>query len=342
MSKAVLSNNKIRMKESNENLVLSTLEQSHTATCAEISRTTGLSVATCGNILKRLLASGEILEGDYESQSSGRPAKQYSYNENFSLVTAITLQETESGHLIQHAIANLYGTIIEKNTEELETISPSDIDEIIHDSCEKYPNIKAVGLGVPSVIDRNGTIVSSDIAEIDGMNLADLITIPDPTIKTTINSSPAVSIYGYHRLHPELKDKVSVSLICPTNLGAGIVVNEQIYNGDFNIGGEINFIANNFLKKFIIKNDSVPDHFEDIMFSITALISTINPSSIVLMGSDFSDTLYHAIRSCCEDLFPGSFMPDLVPLRSYKDVYLHGAIQIAIDLLKPKVKLVAK
>ncbi len=342
MSTAFLSNNKLRMKQSNENLVISVLKQLNTATCAEISKATGLSVATCGNILKRLLDSNEVLEGKFESQSSGRPAKQYIYNENFSLVVALTLHEENASCLLQYAIANLYGEILEKETFKYETITTTLLNDLIDKSQEKYPTIKAIGMGVPSVINQNGTIVSSDIEEINGMNLSDLICTKDYNIKTSINTSPSLSIYGYYKQHPELKGKAIVSLICPNNLGAGIVVNDHIYNGDFSVGGEINFIAQNFLKKYMPMEDINSRYLQDIMFSITALLATINPTSIVLMGEDFSPEIYRELQSCCNELFPSGFTPNLVHLSNYRDVYLNGAIQTAIDQLAPKVQLIEK
>lgn len=342
MSNAFLSNNKLRMKQSNENLVLSTLKHLNTATCAEIAKTTDLSVATCGNILKRLLNSGEVLEGDFESQSSGRPAKQYVYNENFSLVIALTLHPENGSSLLQYAVANLYGKIIEKETFKYETITSTLLHDLIDKSQEKYPNIKAMGMGVPSVVNKNGTIISGDIKEINGMNLSDLIDTKDYNLKTSINTSPALSIYGYYSQHPELRGKVVSSLIYPSNLGAGIIIDNHIHNGDFNVGGEINFISKGFLKRYMPIDDTSTRYLQDILFSITALLATVNPTFIVLMGEEFSPEIYHKLQSCCHEIFPAGFVPDLIRLPNYRDVYLNGAVQTAIDQLAPKVQLIKK
>lgn len=57
MNNPVLTNNTLRVKESNTNLILDTLKSLQIATRAEIARITGLSIATCGNILKDLVTS---------------------------------------------------------------------------------------------------------------------------------------------------------------------------------------------------------------------------------------------------------------------------------------------
>ena len=45
MSDSFLINNKLRVKESNTNLVITSIKRTNTATCAEISKDTGLSIA---------------------------------------------------------------------------------------------------------------------------------------------------------------------------------------------------------------------------------------------------------------------------------------------------------
>lgn len=344
MSDLLLSNNKLRVRESNTNLVISTLKHSHKATCAEISKTTGLSVATCGNIIKKLLSSGEILEGGFESYSSGRPAKQYVYNKNFSLVIAITLHEEQSTKLLQYAVANLYGEIIEKNIKNYPQITSDIINEVINKLLDSYSNIKSIGLGVPAVITKDDEIKNCDISELNNTTISQLIKTDKQDIKIAANRSPALSIYGYHTKHANLKDKISAAILCPATppIGAGFVVNDQIYNGYYNIGGEIGNIANKYLDKFMPEpnEDNIP--IRNTMFAISSIISTINPSTIVLMGADFSDSLYNQICSYCNEFFDSSYLPEFILLRDYSDAYINGTIQIAIDCLNPKVKLVIK
>ena len=120
MENPVLTNNTLRVKESNTNLILDTLKSVEIATRAEIAKRTGLSIATCGNILKSLLASGEILEGDLENCSGGRPARQYIYNKNFSLIIAMTIQSDTQLKTLQYAVTNLYGEILEERVKAYE------------------------------------------------------------------------------------------------------------------------------------------------------------------------------------------------------------------------------
>ena len=51
---------------------------------------------------------------------------------------------------------------------------------------------------------------------------------------------------------------------------------------------------------------------------------------------------FKTICDTCAEMFPSEFLPKFELQEDYSDVYLQGTIQIAIDCLKPKVKLIAK
>ena len=230
MSDSFLINNKLRVKESNTNLVIASIKRTNTATCAEISKDTGLSVATCGNIIKRLLASGEILDGGYENNSSGRPAKQYIYNKNFRLVTAITVHAEHSVRFLQYAVADLYGEILEKDFKKCSEITPSAINSLVSELTSRHQNIRAIGFGVPAIVDNKGVVMNSDIPELNSANIYDLTRTSNTDIKIAADRSPSLSIYGYCKSHPELKGTISAAILCPQEppVGSGFVINDQI------------------------------------------------------------------------------------------------------------------
>ena len=342
MSDSFLINNKLRVKESNTNLVITSIKRTNTATCAEISKDTGLSVATCGNIIKRLLASGEILDGGYENNSSGSPAKQYIYNKNFRLVTAITVHAEHSVRFLQYAVADLYGEILEKDFKKCSEITPSAISSLVSELTSRHQNIRAIGFGVPAIVDNKGVVMNSDIPELNSANIYDLTRTSNTDIKIAADRSPSLSIYGYCKSHPELKGTISAAILCPQEppIGAGFVINDQIYNGYYNIGGETGFMAKKFLDRFMPAENEMDRNIRDTMFTIASIISTVNPSTLVLMGADFSDDFCDKIRSYCDELFDRSFMPEFVILKDYSDAYIRGTVQIAIDCLEPRIRLV--
>lgn len=343
MQRPVLTNNTLRVKESNSNLILDTLKKFGTATRTEIARDTGLSIATCGNILKDLLKTGEILEGDLENCSSGRPARQYIYNKNFSLVIAMTIQSDQNLKTLQYAVTNLYGETVEEKIKAYDTIDPDTIVTLVDELIQLHPNIKAMGIGIPGYADKDGTIGITDVAELNGVNLAELLE-KKFDIKVAIDRSPAISAYGFCQKYPDAAEDALATILMPSQhpMGVGIVINGQIYKGATNLEGEISYIYDGFAKEFAPQQKGESSLVQESLFSVAAIIATINPSLIVFMGRSFTEETYEKIVEKSRAMFPENFLPKFQLYSDYSDVYLEGTIQIAIDCLKSKVKLVAR
>ena len=106
--------------------------------------------------------------------------------------------------------------------------------------------------------------------------------------------------------------------------------------------GEISYIYKSFADHLLPNTPEDAKLINETLFSISAVISTLNPSVIVFMGKSFTPEIYEKICDQCREMFPNEFLPEFELQEDYSDVYLQGTIQIAIDCLKPKVKLIAK
>lgn len=80
------------MKKLNEELVRQTLKMMKQGTKSMVSKETGLSIATCANLLNELSVKGEALEQGMQESNGGRPAKLYRHNENFSYIACIIIE----------------------------------------------------------------------------------------------------------------------------------------------------------------------------------------------------------------------------------------------------------
>ncbi len=342
MSNPILTNNTLRVKESNSNLILDMLKNAEVATRTEIAKATGLSIATCGNILKDLVASKEILEGELENCNGGRPARQYVYNKNFSLVIAMTIQSDTTLKTLQYAVTNLYGEILEGRVKLYDRIDSEVITSLVGSLIQAHPNIKSIGIGIPGYTDKNGTIEINDIEELNGINLVQILE-EKFGIKAAIDRSPAVSAYGYYKEHPEYKSHALATLLTPIDhpVGAGFIVNGHIYKGGFGMEGEISYVYKGFANYLLPYASADAALVNETLFSVSAIISTFNPSVIVFMGKSFTNEIYSKICSECKKMFSNGPVPEFRLLEDYSEVYLQGAIQIAIDCLNPKIQLIA-
>lgn len=342
MNKSTLTNNAIRVKESNTNLLINTLQQLNSATCLELSKATGLSVATCGSLIKKLLKDNIVLEGELENNNAGRPARTYIYNKNHSLVIAMTIHSEDNDKFLRYAVSNLTGEISEERMQTYDEMTSDMITDLISGLINKYPNIKAVGLGIPGIVDKTGLIVKNDICELNGINFIDVLS-KKFDLNVDIDRSPAISAYGYYSLHPELAGKTIAAILSPINkpTGAGFIIDNKIYKGSFNMEGELSYVSKSFINNKISSENNQDTIIQEAIFNIAAIISTINPSVLIFMGKQFDSEIVDKLHGYCETIFSDFVLPEFIVLEEYNEEYLQGTIQIAIDCLSPKIKLIS-
>ncbi|MDO4557024.1 MAG: ROK family protein [Lachnospiraceae bacterium] len=338
MTSSILINNTFRVKETNTNLVRKALRKLEKATRTEISRETGLSIATCGTILNDLLITGEVFEDELDNGRGGRPARKYLYNKNHSLVIGMTIHSDDNLHILRYVISNLSGEILEKGSDSYHCLSLDIIEAILEILLSKYPAIRALGIGIPGYSDKEGNILVNDVSELNGIHLAKSIK-EKHGIDVKIASSPNLTAYGYFKHHRELKGKTFAAIIAPKGhpVGAGFIIADKMYRGDTNLAGEISYM--NFNSP---STQSEKEKFHDSMITvITAIITVLAPSKILVTGSAFSKESYAQINSSCEHILSKEFLPEFEFKSDVSDDYLNGVVQMALDSMSYTVQLIA-
>ena len=100
------------LKQQNKELIISAFREIGQGTRNDIAQLTGLSISTCGNIMRELVASGELVAGDMAPSQGGRPSKIYIYNADTRLALAISLVSNGAFNQIEIAVVNLSGNIL--------------------------------------------------------------------------------------------------------------------------------------------------------------------------------------------------------------------------------------
>ena len=176
MPKADLINNTYRVKLTNKTLIKNALKSMGTATRTEVSQKTGLSIATCRNILNELVRDGEVLEDALEATNTvGRPARRYSFNKDFSYVAGINMNIDGEERTLQYVVANLDGEIIADEHEQRETVTSDDLVHLTDTLMEKWPSITALALGIPGTFSKDGEIFACDFTDLNGTNIKEAI-----------------------------------------------------------------------------------------------------------------------------------------------------------------------
>ncbi|GIM27885.1 hypothetical protein CPJCM30710_05510 [Clostridium polyendosporum] len=338
-----ITNNTIRVKQINTELVKVALKNLSYGTKLTIANATGLSVATCGNILKELLESGEVLEIELEQPNGGRPARRFVYNANYAFIACLYLKNEGGIYTINYAVTNLIGEIIEEGSKIFNSINYDVIDSLIGELIERYENIKAVGIGVPGVV-RQGVIGVCDIKELINVPLGNKLK-EKYQLEITIENDMNFTVYGFYKKQNYDRDRTIAIVFFPKGNfpGAGIIVDGHILKGNTKFAGELSFLPLDLSREEQLKRLNSEDGFIPLAVkAIVSIIAIINPETIALTGELFKSDQLDDIYNHCLEIIPKEHMPQIFLRENIHDDYMNGLISITLESLSYNIQLVEK
>ena len=327
------------LKQQNKELVVSAFREIGQGTRNEIAQLTGLSISTCGNIIRELVESGELSQGDMAPSQGGRPSKIYIYNANTSLALAISLVANGEFNQIELATVNLQGTVLvrESYIKSLHQLSFEFWDSLIAEQFEKTPRIKVIGIGIPGMV-VHGEVLYCDIEELEHLNLRDLLQTKYH-VKVFIDNEMHFKTFGYFQAHSNFGLKNYALLNVPEHYiyGAGFMVNGHLIRGNANFSGEINFLPYVSSRKELIEQCDSDSTFVELISKVIITIITItDPLYIILCGFRFTDELVLQIQENVNKVLPPQLLPHFHLQQDISDEYLTGIISVITNLLTDK------
>jgi predicted NBD/HSP70 family sugar kinase len=338
-----ITNNTVRVKQINVELVKTALKALTYGTKLTIANATGLSVATCGNILNELLDRGEVIEAEFEQSSGGRPAKRFLYNANYAYIACIYVSTDGGIYKYAYAVTNLLGEIIEKYMAEVASINYELIDELIGKLIGKYDNIKAVGIGVPGIVHK-GVIDPCDIEMLSQIPLAAMLKAKY-NLEIIIENDMNLITYGYYKQQNYEEDKTIAVVAFPKDNcpGAGIIVNGHIIKGNTNFAGEVSYLPFDISREDQVKQTNSSNAFFSTMVKIvTSIIAIINPHTIVLTGGLIHSNVAMPLIGACSKITPPEHMPQLIIRKNMQSDYMYGLLSVSLESLNCNIQLVEK
>ncbi len=137
--------------------------------------------------------------------------------------------------ILHRATAPSAGIELEQLLDELEANLRA-----AHEAC---PQAEAVGLGIPSTIDRvRGVAIASVNLPIANIPIRDLIS-ERLGLPTFIDNDANVAALAEHRFGAAVEATNTVLLTIGTGIGGGLVLNGELYHGSTGAGGELGHIV---------------------------------------------------------------------------------------------------
>lgn len=305
-------------------------------TKAMLARKAGMSIATCGNLLQLLIESKEVIEGEVDNLTGGRPAKKYRYvGKNKKILCIFIL--VESAVTLRIEICDNMGLQQELFDVCHDSITEQDLYHEIEKVLNRHDNIEMISIGIPGFV-LDGRIEVCDEPNLNGKNLGK--EIKDRFgIEALIGAEKLYKVYGYYKRMNLDEENTLVYLLAPKgkNLGAGIMIDGHVLRGGNAMAGETMYLPYYFIKEKGLPIDEV---IQEIPFIISTMVAIIAPQKFILSGYGFTKGSCDEIHQQCSKIIPERYIPEIIYVEDSFPDYQGGLVDATLDKLNRGIMLV--
>lgn len=329
------------VKHMNIEIIRRAIQTGSSFTKAEISKITGLSMATCNIILNEMYEAGEILLYEVEAPSIGRPSSRFCYNRDHLHVAAAYVHDEEGRNTVVCVVGDALGRVICERSEHPDVITYAGIEEQLSDMIRQDGLIRFITIGIPGV-SRNGTVERCDVDSLTGINVEERIRDSFGLPAEVRNDMDYITRGAFSKIcDPEDKGTLA-TLYFPKSegtVGAGMIIKGRILTGGSWFSGEVSYIAEAFgttrKEQVDILNNQNRAAFRKLAAKMTmTLIGTVDPERIVLMGNGIGEEDLADIRHFCAHIVTDRHVPIFIADNDIHDNYLRGLIRTALNRLQ--------
>lgn len=329
------------LKNVNTSLIINSIRDRGNATRGEISSDTGLSHTTVRAILNELMDMNEIISVGLDESSGGRRAERYKINSNKRFLLVLSIEE----YKVVYRIVNTLGETIEEDSRVISSLDDTNVViDIIENLYDTYKNVEGIGISVPGVVTNDGFLSGirmEDWKEIKiKKQIEEKFDIPI-LLENDINSSAVAFYNGYTEKNNYRKMSLVYISFSSLGVGAGIIINGNIIQGDNGYAGEVGFIPmkDTFLNIKLLKDLDDYNYCGVVIDTIKTISAIINPSVVVLGGSNFKYDLKDKIVDRYNEEFS---IKTKILIQEEDDNYaLEGIKEKALSLVNKEFKLIS-
>lgn len=234
--------NKTLMKEFNRMLVIDQIRSCEEISRSEISKNTGLGLSTLTKIVDELIGENLVCEVGEGVSNGGRKPVLLKFNGDFGYVVGIKIERDR----MIFCRSNLEARIMEKKVLSYSrTSSNAEINSLLIDGIRKVisgtrPDQRFCGIGIATsgLIDRDAKVViHSPILSWENYSFEQVE--ESFSVPVLVDNDANVFSLGqiWRGLGSQYRNFIGISV--GAGVGAGIVINNQLYRGEFGGAGEI-------------------------------------------------------------------------------------------------------
>ena len=296
----------------------------------QISRETGLSVATCNTLLNDMQAQGLVTGGEKAFGEVGRSSVLYQIDKEHESYLALHFVVEQGVKMMETIAFSAVGAIIFQEKNIYEAVTYDDIKTAVCQAKEMVTNLRQIIVGVPG-IETDGVISHCDLPELNGLDLQHRLE-KDFHVKAELKNDMHFKALGYYKLNDNPDDVITLAYY-PSHVlpGTATIHKGMIISGANCFAGMAGFLPYNMSREEQLALLEPQTCVPFITMSICAIIVLLNPSTIVLTGDLVNGELLAQVKRHCLNDIPEEFMPQFVLADNFDTYYFKGMYELAVD-----------
>lgn len=318
----------ITVRDMNQEIVRSCMKGLGPVSKSSLARKTGLSFPTVSKTVDLLCESGEVEMAGTEDSSGGRCAALYRLNPMYALYLLLAVENDS----VRWNLKDLEGNSLTSGSTEGDREVLAVLEKKVESIQQLYPGMKGIVIGAAGMVSDGKILLSGGECRLVGIDLQAYFSSRFGLPVRVINDMNAVAA-GRWSLDGQ-KDNCCVCVYLGRNgMGAGIVINGNVWQGASDFAGELSFLPDMPGKLCPGDKDFAPSRMLDAYRKIIQIYASIlNPQRIILYRNPFLDGVLEELYQECEKIIPEHSMPLLVISDDYEKDYEKGLMVIAGSL----------
>lgn len=318
------------IKRQNKSALRELLLDGRSCSKRELSLQTGLSLASCNTYLNEMERTGEVVGERRKLSDVGRNSVVYRLNEDYESIVCIRFELLRGTRLLTTAVLSPTGKVRHSQTERLSVLDTEAIQSRLDETIGQFPNASRIVAGTPSVAE-NGVIRHSDIPELEGAKLAEILQ-KRYRLPVFLANDMHYKIYGY-AYREGIFDRVVTMLNYPEGVlpGTATIHKGSVLTGRNLFAGMVGFLDYGIRREKLIRKMRRPEAEPFVIHAAVALISILNPHTLLFTGDLLRESDLGRIRTACLTCIPEEYMPDFQFIEDTDPYYLAGMYRAAVD-----------
>ncbi|XEC93939.1 ROK family protein [Paenibacillus tarimensis] len=234
------------IKKINTAVVLEAILRESPLSRAAISERTGLNKATVSSLVQDLIDSNLVLETGPGESSGGRKPVMLIFNSTAGYAVGIDL----GVNYIRGVLTDLEGTVVAEREIALLSTREEDvlpelygsIEQLMNEAPESPYGVIGIGMGVPGIVDDQGTILFAPNLEWENVELKRL-TEDRFGLPVTIDNEANAGAQGEQKYGAGRGIAHQIYVSAGIGIGTGIILNKELYKGSSGFSGELGHLS---------------------------------------------------------------------------------------------------